>query len=44
MQKGKPDKQMKAAVLIQKNYKRYIARKNYSKLLKRQKKKIFAAN
>lgn len=43
MQKNKLEKQIKAAILIQKHWKRFVARKKFLKLLKRQKKKIFAA-
>lgn len=37
------EKQIKAAVLIQKYYRGYVARKRYPKLLKRHKKKTYIA-
>ena len=43
MQKNKTEKQIRAAIIIQKNWKRHVARKKFIKLLKRQKKKMFAA-
>lgn len=37
------DKQIMAAILIQKHYRAYVARKSYPKLLKRHKKKTYIA-
>ena len=36
-------KQIKSAIVIQKTWRRYIARRNFKKLLKRHKKKVFIA-
>lgn len=41
MQPKKGDKQWNSAVIIQKNWKQFITRRNYLKKLKRQKKKVF---
>lgn len=37
------EKQIMAAILIQKHYRAYVARKSYPKLLKRHKKKTYIA-